>query len=132
MNLPDSQRRWLATVSIVILTVSSGCDRGPSIGDRVTILSAQRTNVPRAIKSVTTAIENPDRSVVDSGEVRPNHHLSVVNCSATPPPTSPAGWAADAIFYQSFPERFCNGDPTNDPTRDSLEYQNGVPESWQI
>ena len=24
-------------------------------------------------------------------------------------------WAAGAVFYQVFPERFCNGDPTNDP-----------------
>lgn len=24
-------------------------------------------------------------------------------------------WARQAIFYQIFPERFCNGDPTNDP-----------------
>ena len=27
---------------------------------------------------------------------------------------SPA-WVQDAVFYQIFPERFCNGDPTNDP-----------------
>lgn len=26
-----------------------------------------------------------------------------------------ADWAKDAIFYQIFPERFANGDPTNDP-----------------
>ncbi|MEM1043229.1 MAG: glycoside hydrolase family 13 protein [Bacteroidota bacterium] len=30
-------------------------------------------------------------------------------------------WAADAVFYQLFPERFRNGDPSNDPTRESLE-----------
>jgi glycosidase len=24
-------------------------------------------------------------------------------------------WVRDAVFYQIFPERFCNGDPTNDP-----------------
>ena len=24
-------------------------------------------------------------------------------------------WVADAIFYQIFPDRFCNGDPRNDP-----------------
>jgi glycosidase len=24
-------------------------------------------------------------------------------------------WVQDAIFYQIFPDRFCNGDPTNDP-----------------
>jgi hypothetical protein len=39
--------------------------------------------------------------------------------AATGPPASTAtvpSWAADAIFYQIFPERFCNGDPSNDPT----------------
>ena len=41
-------------------------------------------------------------------------------------------WAADAIFYQIFPERFRNGDPSNDPTRESLEDANTVPESWTI
>ncbi len=24
-------------------------------------------------------------------------------------------WVRDAVFYQIFPERFCNGDPSNDP-----------------
>ena len=28
-------------------------------------------------------------------------------------------WAADAVWYQIFPERFRNGDPKNDPTRAS-------------
>jgi cyclomaltodextrinase / maltogenic alpha-amylase / neopullulanase len=40
-------------------------------------------------------------------------------------------WAADAVFYQLFPERFANGDPSNDPTRESLESYDQVPESWQ-
>ena len=39
-------------------------------------------------------------------------------------------WVADAVFYQIFPERFANGDPTNDPTADSLE--GPVPKSWKI
>ncbi len=27
----------------------------------------------------------------------------------------PLEWVADAVFYQIFPERFCNGEPANDP-----------------
>ena len=46
-------------------------------------------------------------------------------------PTVPA-WAADAVFYQIFPERFRNGDPSNDPTRESLESPESVPETWTI
>jgi cyclomaltodextrinase len=30
--------------------------------------------------------------------------------------TLPPVWASQAIFYQIFPERFCNGDPANDPS----------------
>jgi len=42
-------------------------------------------------------------------------------------------WAADAVFYQIFPERFRNGDPSNDPTRESLEFPiDRVPESWAV
>jgi glycosidase len=41
-------------------------------------------------------------------------------------------WAADAIFYQIFPERFANGDRSNDPTRESLESADHVPQSWEI
>ena len=41
-------------------------------------------------------------------------------------------WAADAVFYQIFPERFANGDLSNDPTRESLESPESVPESWTI
>jgi cyclomaltodextrinase len=41
-------------------------------------------------------------------------------------------WAADAIFYQIFPERFCNGDPKNDPTRASLEWPIKPGPSWRI
>ena len=42
-------------------------------------------------------------------------------------------WAADAVWYQIFPERFRNGDPSNDPTRASLELPiERVPESWAL
>jgi cyclomaltodextrinase / maltogenic alpha-amylase / neopullulanase len=46
-------------------------------------------------------------------------------------PTVPR-WAADAVFYQVFPERFANGDQSNDPTRESLESPEAVPENWRI
>ena len=41
-------------------------------------------------------------------------------------------WVQDAVFYQIFPERFRNGDPTNDPVRESLENPEYVPESWAV
>lgn len=39
-------------------------------------------------------------------------------------------WAADAVWYQIFPERFANGDASNDPTRESLEFPERVDASW--
>jgi len=39
-------------------------------------------------------------------------------------------WAAEAVFYQIFPERFRNGDTGNDPTRDTLEQPVKAPASW--
>ena len=41
-------------------------------------------------------------------------------------------WAADVVWYQIFPERFRNGDPSNDPTRDSLEFPVKPSEKWRI
>lgn len=39
-------------------------------------------------------------------------------------------WAASTVWYQIFPERFRNGDPTNDPVARSLPAE--VPESWSV
>lgn len=37
-------------------------------------------------------------------------------------------WAKGIIWYQIFPERFRNGDPDNDPTRERV----GGPEDWEL
>jgi len=46
----------------------------------------------------------------------------------------PPQWAKTVVWYQMFPERFCNGDPHNDPTL--LDQQGAWPhdltEPWQI
>lgn len=39
-------------------------------------------------------------------------------------------WATEAVFYQIFPERFCNGDVSNDPTRESLEFPETINDKW--
>ncbi|WP_459191756.1 glycoside hydrolase family 13 protein [Halosimplex sp. J119] len=38
----------------------------------------------------------------------------------------PPDWVSDAVFYQIFPERFANGDPTNDP--EDVEEWGGRPD----
>lgn len=40
---------------------------------------------------------------------------------------SPPEWVKDAVFYQIFPERFANGDPSNDP--DNVQAWGGTP-TW--
>ena len=41
-------------------------------------------------------------------------------------------WANQAIWYQIFPERFRNGDSSNDPIRESIEYHDLAPQNWAI
>ena len=43
-------------------------------------------------------------------------------------------WAKTAVWYQIFPERFRNGDPSNDPQRDDLigSWPHEFPKNWQI
>lgn len=48
--------------------------------------------------------------------------------------SQPPDWAADAIWYQIFPERFYNGDTANDPTINSLygTWPWDIQETWNI
>ncbi|MEX1044555.1 MAG: glycoside hydrolase family 13 protein [Chthoniobacterales bacterium] len=43
-------------------------------------------------------------------------------------------WAKDAVWYQIFPERFRNGDPSNDPTKDELAgaYPDAPEMPWKL
>ncbi len=43
-------------------------------------------------------------------------------------------WSQNSIWYQIFPERFANGDKTNDPTPRDMEgvWPYNIPEGWQI
>jgi cyclomaltodextrinase / maltogenic alpha-amylase / neopullulanase len=45
---------------------------------------------------------------------------------------APDHWAVDAVWYQIFTERFRNGDPANDPTRESLETPIAPSENWRL
>ncbi|PEN13432.1 alpha-amylase [Longibacter salinarum] len=66
--------------------------------------------------------------------------LALVGCSDVPETDDSTSstarvpaWASDAVFYQVFPTRFANGDPTNDPTRQTLEKPiDDVPASWSV
>lgn len=49
-------------------------------------------------------------------------------------PSKPPQWSYDAIWYQIFPERFCNGDPHNDPRVHDLRgtWPYGEHPGWQL
>ncbi len=64
--------------------------------------------------------------------------FSVVSCQNNPAKNDanvevqPA-WANEAVWYQIFPERFANGDPSNDPQPQDMQgcWPYMVPEGWQ-
>lgn len=43
-------------------------------------------------------------------------------------------WAREIVWYQIFPERFRNGDPTNDPRPEDMKrtYPEIIPDNWKI
>ncbi len=51
-------------------------------------------------------------------------HLRRLRLSVHQPGFQTPDWAADAVYYYVFPERFRNGDKTNDPQPGSRRYQN--------
>jgi alpha-glucosidase len=42
----------------------------------------------------------------------------------------PPAWVHEAVFYQIFPDRFANGDPSNDPHPDEFEYRGDRPRTY--
>ena len=42
----------------------------------------------------------------------------------------PPSWLASAVFYQIFPDRFANGDPSFDPRPEEYEYRGGRPRTF--
>jgi glycosidase len=79
------------------------------------------------------------RDAIDAAELRtfasqpePPTRSPVVSALAHDPADTVPDWVTDALFYQVFPERFCNGDPSNDPVRASLEFPDVVPDSWTV
>ena len=58
--------------------------------------------------------------------------LAVLLASGVRAQPAPPAWAADAVWYEVFPERFANGDHANDPTRASLENPDAVGANWAV
>ncbi len=84
------------------------------------------------IASTTAQIKPAAVTVRFDEAIHPAAHANVADLAETAATVPVPAWVADAVFYQIFPERFANGDPKNDPTRESLEGPESVPDSWQI
>lgn len=103
--------------------------RCSTAGDPSTPLRSTRDDTKRGIcyllafLLLTLAACDTSSSEADG---TPNDQSKIQN------PQSAIGWARDAVFYQIFPERFRNGDASNDPTRASIEFFENTPESWQV
>ena len=61
-----------------------------------------------------------------------SYAIYCVNCLFAEESRRVPAWVQDAVFYQLFPERFRNGDTSNDPNHASLEDPAAIPESWHV
>ncbi|HIL58918.1 MAG TPA: DUF3459 domain-containing protein [Rhodothermales bacterium] len=88
--------------------------------------------VREAEASPAVRLASPDSACLAMRFAALSALLVLAGCSATAPSSSsptgaasrtglPPDWAAHAVWYQIFPERFANGDPSNDPTPESME-----------
>jgi glycosidase len=57
--------------------------------------------------------------------------LSVSTALAFAAQPDPKAWQTSAVWYQIFPERFRNGDLSNDPSHESLSGHHHAPASWR-
>lgn len=95
-------------LAAILLSIASGC-------------SGQPPNDP----------PSPDASDSQAAKVA-NQTPAIASSNATGELSTMPEWAKGAVFYQLFPERFRNGDPSNDPTRESLEFPDNVSDKWRV
>ncbi len=121
-------RSWalIAALAVGVLGGSPLCAQGPPAP------TAFREAVPLTSTVAPGAVQDADGLAQGVAVVQSAPRASSAGSAPSPSEPAGAGWAADAVFYQIFPERFCNGDPANDPTRESLDGADIVPESWHI
>ena len=123
MKTFDLGRSWCAAAGFAALSVST-------LGNATLCADDQPAVAPRQEAVSIASADAQDANGVQRASDRVEHAAVrpvASDDTATSSRSIDAGWAADAVFYQIFPERFCNGDPANDPTRESLEDPENVP-----
>lgn len=119
----------LAVGMLTLLASGSGCDEMNS-GSPGMRASDIRASTPPSL-SATGAGGESQRSVRVASSAASSVATTETQSKESLTSDAVPKWAASAVFYQVFPERFCNGDPTNDPTRESLEFPGNVGENWK-
>lgn len=134
MTLRDRNLWPLCAFAALSAAVVVGCDRAASAPRPIAAEAAAADESRPAVQQAVAMIASENGGRHRDSAVQPAANLGSVVETATQEPTSTSvpKWAADAIFYQIFPERFANGDTSNDPTRDSLESPERAPETWKI
>jgi cyclomaltodextrinase len=124
----------LCAFAALAATAISGCDRAASAPRPIATEAVAADQARPAVQQAVAIIGSEDSARHRDSAVRPAANLgsAAESAKSETPSTSVPTWAADAVFYQIFPERFANGDTSNDPTRDSLESPDRAPESWKI
>lgn len=115
--MQNLSRRAFCVPMLMLLVVTSGCDQRPAQRQaaRVEQPDAAAPSLRQATNASTDAAAQPPERLAAFQSDDPS-----------------AAWPVDAVFYQIFPERFRNGDPTNDPTRESLEFPENVSDKWKV
>ena len=140
LSIADVSSRTLASVgrqvalfgTCLLLFASGGCS-GPYVGANRG--PNEKPDSKIASKTRTDGQESPlasRRNVHVDEQVHFAANSVVSKDSPAPASVVEPTWVQDAVFYQIFPERFCNGDTSNDPTRESLESPDNVPKDWKI
>lgn len=99
------------------------------------VLGGGHPGIARVAIAQQADIDNsflPNRSIHPSESVESNLAQASLRPNDDALVSRVPEWAQDAIFYQIFTERFRNGDPANDPTRESLEFPEVMPQTWKI
>src|SRR4051812_16923857 len=86
-------------------------------------------------KPAETTASNPAQPTASA----PAAPAAVASPQSTPVPAlkpvaklKPNEWPKEVVWYQLFPERFRNGDTSNDPTREALEWPITPSKLWHI
>ncbi|MDG5766131.1 glycoside hydrolase family 13 protein [Balneolales bacterium ANBcel1] len=125
------KRLVLAVTLMLTATVASGCtstqmDAGSYAATQSADMHPDSGSAAADQADRGTTVESPP------GSITPGVEISGEDVTGANIPD----WAVDAVWYQIFPERFRNADPSNDPVPERIgdphSWGLGAPDGWEI